>query len=352
MLTTRPNNKPSRNISGSQQLGLTVPPRRLPRSKKQKKQRKRGRKTGNMLQRGTRLIGPIKRQVCGVLDPFCPHAVGMKTWGAQGVQTIAYTIHAIHNLNTDTAQATSFFFYPDFVNGYASAVAVAGTTTLPALGAWSVPSALPAIEGRVVTAGFIVRNITKAMDVLGTYYVVPMTRYTVGDTFAGAPLLIDSRTTIVAASKGGETAVVSFRKGYGALDFHTSLDGTGNQPDFQPWMVYFPATTTVNNYQIEYFVHIEFVPNIAGQYFLAAGSNTGRQAVNEQVGALAGTVSAHAAQVVSRAAGSAADAFGKGIARLATRAAGMAVGAYFGGPQGAFVGGNAAGLLTDAVEVD
>lgn len=347
----------ARNASGAQQMGMAMVPYR-PRQPKQPKQKNRQpkakRPSGAELALYRRAAALQHRHlVCGILDPFCPHAVGARLPGDSGVTTIPYTIRGTYSLSTTTANAVSFFFYPDWVYGLGYAAAVSNVTTIPALAAWPVPAALPTLDGRVVSAGFVVRNVSNAMAVEGTYYVVPMTRYTVTDTFTGAPLLLDPRARIVNATKSGDTAVVALRRGYGALDFHPALDGTGAQPDYQPWVVYFPPTSTVNKYEIEMVVHIEFNPTVLQQYFLAAGSGPSRSVVPRTVLDAADKASSKLTQVVESSAGRAADAFGKQVGRIAGRLVGTAVGAYFGGPTGALAGGSTAGLLTDSIiEVD
>jgi len=291
--------------------------------------------------------------VCSVLDPFCPHAVGAKLWGEGGIMTIPFTFRATVPLSTSTTNATSFFFYPDFVNGYGTAVASSGVTTLPALSPWPVSSPASGTDGRLVTAGFVIRNISNAMTVEGSYQVVPMTRYTVADAFTGSPLILDPRSRIVNATKAGETAVVSFRRGFGALDFHPALDGTGVQPDYQPWLVYFPATSAVNKYEIELVVHTEFNTTISGQYFLAATNGANSSRMTAKLGDAANAASGKLAQVVESSSGRAADAFGKQVAKVAIRVAGGALGTYFGGPYGGMAGAGAGGFIADrAIEVD
>lgn len=358
-----PNNKPGRNAGPMAQMGMSAP--RAPRQPRQQKPRRKG-KPGRRARIGitrprARMVGAMQlaHSLCSVLDPFCPHAVGARLWGDGGIQTVALSAHQVITLATDDVNANAFFFYPDWNRGWGVAEAVSGTLTFPLLSQFTFGSGTASslcIEGRVVTAGFIIRNISPAMNVEGTYYVVPLPRYTATDTLSAPPALYDQRAEVVPATKSGETAVVSFRRGYGALDFHAALDGTGVQPDYQPWIVWFPPTTTAQTYQIEMFVHIEGLVSLANQHLAAIGANGGKKALPAAAGQLADSVASKAKQTASTMAGKAAESFGKQLARGATQIAATAVGAYFGGPAGATAGYTGGTLLADGaahiIEVD
>lgn len=293
----------------------------------------------------------LSHQLCSVLDPFCKHAQGARLWGDSGALTIPLTWRGVASFQSTQTNARVWFFYPDVYYGYGQTTAAAGVTTLPSLNTW--PTSTAQVSARVVSAGFVLRCTSNAMTVEGSVYIVPISRYTVGDTFTGTPTMLDSRALIVPATKDMEIAVGCVRRGSGAYDFHYYLDGTNNeQPDYQCWMLYFPPTVATVNYEIEMVVHIESNPTLSQQSIFTAGNATAGSRVPQSLAPIADKVSGQLTQAVATTAGKAAESFGKQAATLAFRAAAGAVGAYVGGPRGALAGYAGAAMLQDAIEVD
>lgn len=259
----------------------------------------------------------LAHSACSILDPFCVHAYGARLAGDAGQPTITVSSHFTTQITTDTTNAKTFFFWPDWNLGYGTATAAAGVTTTPSLTAFPIGTSGSTVanylnDARVTSAGFIVRNTTAAMSVMGSYIVVPLQRCVVGGTFTGTPALADPRAVVIQATKSAETAVVCLRRGYGALDFHAALDGTLTQPDYGVWAVYLPATSTAQTYEIECFVHVEGVLNLGQENILSFLAPQGGHASQASL-SLADKISSKIPQVVSSAAGSAAKVMTKAI---------------------------------------
>lgn len=318
------NNKPSKSVSASVQLGLTGRgggARRKSRRRPSKSRRKRPGPQRALVARPQLNMADVER-TCSILDPFCPAAVGARLSGDGGIYTIPMSSHWVASVTTNTAQAVAFIFYPDWNYGYAITTAVAGTFTFPALSKWPIGGGGYTddymIEGRVVSAGFIVRNTSQAMTVSNSYLILPLNRVTVTDTMSSTTLsFADPRTQLIQATKSGETAVVSLRRGSGALDFHTALDGTGAQPDYQPWMVMFqPTPAGTNTYEIECFIHTEGVLKTTKQEIQNFVTSKGAS-VSPKVRDAADNAASKMTQVITKSAGNAATAFGKEVAKQA-----------------------------------
>lgn len=343
---------PIRNITGGQQSGLSKPQRRRNKVSRRRKTGRRPRQFKKKFpgmyraelttRRVNTTIKKTANQACSMLDPFCPHAFGARLFGDEGIRTVTLTAHSVFDLSTSTTQNSSFFFYPDWLYGVCSTVSVANVTTIPALtymnygGSTTVPADTYIAEGRVVSAGFIVRNISAATTVAGQYMVIPMTSIRVGSTFTGTPSLTDPASQVVQASKNAETAVVCYRKGWGSFDFHVEKTGTAeDQPDHQAWLVFFPPTSVVQSYSIEYYCHIEGSLNVNQQALQTIiGNGNGSNRPSDAARVVASKTTSVIPPVITDAVGSAASSFGKRLADQAVAAAvGMAVGYASENPQ-------------------
>lgn len=316
------------------------------------RQRQRRKRTGPKNMR--RLPPQLHAQVCSMLDPFCPHAYGARLGGQARNNSVTLTSRQVVTLTSDTAQSTAFVFWPDWKNGYSLITAVAGNFTIPALTAFAIGSGSSAstygTEGRVVSAGFVVRCATKAVDVAGSIYIVPQQRMKVTDVITSTPDLSDPRTKLIAATKDMEIAVAALRRGYGALDYHEALDGTSDLPDYQTWWVILPANATTQTYHIEYIVHTEVLLNNNQTALLALTSGKGpstNNAGSSLARQIADNASERVKEVVVSATGGAVKTLSRWIAKEAFVAAATAFGGAVAGPPAALAAGAGAQMIMD-----
>lgn len=285
------------------------------KQKKSKKSKRKGNGRGNPRRPRTmpsgmsvREHGALHSKTCGILDPFCPHAYGARLPNAMGVITVPMSFRTFINFTTSTTQAVGFFFNPAWNCGYATATSVGGTLTDPTLSNFAVGgTAFSSIfsQGRVVSAGFIVRNATPYNSVEGLLTFQP-TIVTGGATRTGADFA-DLRTTVMGVTKGMEVAVISARRGLGSIDFVDAMSVSTDLPvpDYQGWMVYAAATTTVQTYSIEIVIHIEGIPASGQTAYLLAAANTQATAPSPASLTIADAAMAKIDQVVVSPAGNA-----------------------------------------------
>lgn len=300
-------------------LVVTAPKSNRPKGKRGKKSRK--------LPPMVRGVSNLVHDACSLLDPFCKHAYGARGPNVAGATTIPLTARSFVALSTSTAEATSFFLYPHWNQGYKSnVVSVGGVTTIPTPDQISIGGSTPAvylINGRLNSCGIIIRNTTKNLDVAGTILCTPLARYSAADTFSGPPFMQDPNSFSAAATKNMEIAIVPRRRGAESYLFSPNTIPT-DQPEFQPWVCYFPPTSVVNTYEIEVVFHVEGYPLLTQQILVAASSGRNKSASPQAV-SIVDRIGSMVPSSIRSTAGNAATEFGKRMvnaaAALATNAA-------------------------------
>lgn len=291
----------------------------------------------------------LHAMVCGTLDPFCKDAYGAKLPGTSGLMTIPLSSRTTFNMTTTTTRAISYIFYPDWNYGYGTSLEDVTTkvTIMPALTRFNYNGSVADVycqQGRVVSAGFVIRNTSPANTIEGSVYIIPLNKFLTGDTFTNAPSIQDPRCKLVNATKDMELAVTAFARGDGALDLEDMLNGTGVQPNRQCFLCYFPNTSVVQTYQIEMFVHMEGIL-VNTQESLMSLVATGPTKIPLVVNALGDRVRGNDSGIVAKVGGGAVEALSANIYKKAAQAVAGAAGTFFGGPEFGALAYEGAGMI-------
>lgn len=127
------------------------------------------RRTGSASQHPKSDLMTLHRQVCGLTDPFCEHAVGAKIPDRSNARTLAQTYRGSVTLSTGASGELAYWFYPQYAflpyTSFSAGV-------LPAVTGWVNYAANPgAITGatsyRIVSCGFTLQRLTNQMNSSG-----------------------------------------------------------------------------------------------------------------------------------------------------------------------------------------
>jgi hypothetical protein len=319
-------------VNGGQQIGYTNIPSKKGKGKNKKKgggatqMKKKGKNTKNVKMNPGRAL--VHKQTCSITDPFCPHAYGARLPGSGNVVTIPLTSRVITPLTTSTSLAKGFWFFPDWDYGFGSSTATDATniTSPVTLTKWPLSASKVAddycAEGRVVSAGFIIRCSSIAANIQGTVWIVPAPRILANTVYTIPPVLTDPRVVVQNITKDMEIVVNCVRKSSEALNFGAALTGSGDQPAYQGWLVYLPPTsTTTIDLSIEMVVHMEgtLKQNQEDIVSLVSTNNTTVSTSGATV-PISNRVSAAVPSVVAKSTGSAVSMFSSYVEQTAEKA--------------------------------
>jgi len=114
----------------------------------------------------------LTSEVCGLLDPFCPHANGAKYPDASSVRTLAFQIHQEAIMTTGPAGASGIVIVPTIeknsIVGSNVTGSVMATTVMTAP---VVPKLTGASKYRIVSAGFRLSSIAAPLTASGMVHI-------------------------------------------------------------------------------------------------------------------------------------------------------------------------------------
>jgi hypothetical protein len=121
-------------------------------------------------------VNTLANKACGLVDPFCEHAIGAKYPDDASVKTLSYTSRYNYYLSTDANGNAAALLAPQISYN----IAVPCTVNFPTLvclptGTNFDPSPVTALSGyskfRIVSCGFRLRNITAPLYASGMVYI-------------------------------------------------------------------------------------------------------------------------------------------------------------------------------------
>lgn len=206
-------------------------------------------------------------QVCGITDPFCPHAVGAKYPDASSVRTLPYTRKLRYVLSTDASGYANIFINPQYSYYPYSTNNVYTGNTITSWNHFTSYSTIAGVHGyRIVSAGYILRHIVSPLNSAG---MVHIRQYGTENCALLAPL--DTTTynatsaVSVAVQDLKETAVVLQRTSQMPQTFYlqstdTQIMGNSTTHGFATSTVAIsgaPANTAI--LEIEFFINFELI---------------------------------------------------------------------------------------------
>lgn len=114
--------------------------------------------------------GATLAAICGLVDPFCEHAVGVKYPDKSASRTLAYSQHFKGLMATDGAGNTSNLFLPGFSYGTAVGVVAGLNVTYSALATNPTTGVVPSFY-RIVSMGIRLRSPVAPLNASGMVYI-------------------------------------------------------------------------------------------------------------------------------------------------------------------------------------
>nr|WRQ64943.1 hypothetical protein [Sobelivirales sp.] len=210
-------------------------------------------------------LGRYPSLVCSNTDPFCEAASGAKIPDSSSVRTLAYRNRRVFTLTTSAAGGGALLVTPNYVR---ESVCPMTLVTPPFIyaptGNIANPDGISGADGfRIVTCGFIIRNITAPLNSSGMVYIRQLAN--------SYPLTSDIDVVAYGSSKAldvslqmcKEVAVVCSRSSQPITDFYDMTDPGVDQRTYK--VQGFPALTVAVSgapastavLQVEWFVNYE-----------------------------------------------------------------------------------------------
>lgn len=106
-------------------------------------------------------------KVCGLTDPFCPHARGARYYDANGTHSLAYPQRRMFPLATDSSGNLCFLLLPNYHNHFSHfGVVTAGNCVYS--GTMTAAPVLGSVANyRIVTWGFTIKHVTTPLSASG-----------------------------------------------------------------------------------------------------------------------------------------------------------------------------------------
>lgn len=106
-------------------------------------------------------------KACGLVDPFCIHAIGARYPDDSSTRTVPFSFHSSVNVTTDANGNATLLWSPQ----YAFAPTTTATTTGPGVTGWNAFAAIGLVgdvkQYRIVSSGFIIRSIAAPLNASG-----------------------------------------------------------------------------------------------------------------------------------------------------------------------------------------
>jgi hypothetical protein len=286
-------------------------------------------------------------KICGIVDPFCPHAKGARWPDGNSDSTMTYQVRALVTMTTKTQNGgTLYFFTPSMPYFYLPAASVTVPTyTLASayVTAGSVPFSIYSSTYRVVTAGIIIRNVLPALTAAGILVVTRMAKMpNVGNTMEEG-LMYGAQITSYPIVAGMEVPVAFHPVGIDSRDFKINNTTTTINDGWDVIKVeVIGAPVGTLTLSVEVVVNVEFT--------LATGySDLAQLAGNPaNMSAPAQSIANKVSKAASTIAFDSLKSFGSQVASMAATALGTRVGGLFGGA----IANRSTKALTDYVLVD
>lgn len=281
-------------------------------------------------------------KLCGITDPFCPHAKGARWPDGNGSNTLTYQARGLLNLVTTVDGASLSYLGATLpFNSLPPGAYGAPTFTMNAAfqraGTNSNWQAY-ASTYRVVTAGIIIRNILPAMTAQGILVITRMTTFPSLGASVTTGLLNQGEVYTVPITAGMEIPLLFSPVGIDARDFKSqNINTTINDG----WNVYkievigSVASASVITIELVYNIEFTLIENYADMSTLST--------VENPISIASTTIATKLTNSIGTVIYNGASKFSS---LIATKAA-QALGTYFGGPAGGMAAGGAMAIMVD-----
>lgn len=291
----------------------------------------------------TKIPKQVIDRTCGLVDPFCPHAVGAKYPDDSSYKTLAHTFKYTQNITTTANGDVAYLFWPQYGRqDWTTALSGSG----PSITAWNTISTdsgafSEADSYRIVSAGFVVRSIVAPLEASGminirSWPVENGSNMGVVDTSG-----YNSTASInVPLRKVDQVTCISQHTSAPPANFYPIVDGPSQDVTDVPGNGFGPVTIYVSGapvsqvvLQVECIVHYELTMKPeSNMQQIATRPPPHSSMLTNFANRVTSTIEPFMERGVS--------AFGNYVVRKATQA----VGSYFGGPA---IGAGASLMIKD-----